>query len=70
MVVHSNGIFLPTLVVDGTVAGVWKRARAKAGLVITLSPFRKLSASQMAEVREQVESYGNFFETEAALATR
>ena len=70
VVVHSNGIFLPTLVVNGTVAGVWKRTRAKVGLVITLSPFRKLNASQMAEVREQVESYGNFFETEAALATR
>ncbi len=68
-VVHSNGIFLPTLVVEGTVAGVWKRANAKAGLTVTLLPFRKLTAEQMAEVREQVENYGRFFETAATLNT-
>ncbi len=66
-VVHSNGIFLPTMVIDGTVAGTWKRANTKAGLAIALTPFRRLSAGQMAEVREQVVSYGEFFETKAAL---
>ena len=66
-VVHSNGIFLPTLVVDGKVAGVWKRARVKAGLTVTLLPFRKLNAEQMAEVREQVDGYGRFFGTVATL---
>lgn len=68
-VVHSNGVFLPTLVVDGTVAGVWKRANTKAGVTITLSPFRRLAAKQMAEVREQVGDYGRFFGTVATLST-
>jgi DNA glycosylase AlkZ-like len=66
-VVHSNGIFLPTLVVDGEVAGTWKRTNAKAGLVITLLPFRKLSGKEMAEVGEQVDVYAKFLETDATL---
>jgi DNA glycosylase AlkZ-like len=68
-VVTSNGIFLPTLVVDGVVAGVWKRANAKGKMVITLSPFRRLSTKQAAEVGERVREYGRFFESEAALMT-
>lgn len=67
VVVHSNGIFLPTVVVDGVVAGIWKRINAKGKMVITLIPFRKLSAKQKAEVREEVESYARFFETSATL---
>lgn len=67
VVVHSNGVFLPTLVVDGAVAGVWKRASTRAGLTVTLTPFRNLGAEQMAEVREQVRDYGTFFETDATL---
>ena len=67
MVAHSNGIFLPTVVVDGTVAGVWKRVIAKKGIRVALTPFRKLNAGQMAEVRERVGAYGRFFETDAAL---
>lgn len=68
-VVHSNGVFLPILVVEGTVAGVWKRSSTRAGLAITLSPFRKLSAEQTAEVTGQVERYGRFFGTPAVLKT-
>ena len=66
-VVHSNGIFMPTLIVDGAVAGVWKRANTKAGLVVTLTPFRKLGSEQTAEARERAKEYGRFFETAAAL---
>ncbi|MGB8353315.1 MAG: winged helix DNA-binding domain-containing protein [Chthoniobacteraceae bacterium] len=35
----SNGIFLPTLMIDGRIAGTWKRAVKKNAVVITISPF-------------------------------
>jgi hypothetical protein len=66
-VVTSNGMFLPTLIVDGMVAGVWKRASAKGGMVVTLRPFIKLGASQIAEAKERAEEYGSFFESRAIL---
>ena len=35
----KNGIFLPTIVVDGVVVGTWKRKLKKNSVDITLSPF-------------------------------
>lgn len=39
----GNGIFLPTIVVDGQVVGTWKRAVRKRALVLTLLPFRRVT---------------------------
>lgn len=38
----GNGVFLPTIVVDGQVAGTWKRKLKKDAVEITLSPFADL----------------------------
>lgn len=35
----NNGIFLPTIVVDGQVAGTWSRTRTRTGVRLTLHPF-------------------------------
>lgn len=35
----SNGIFLPTIIVEGQVVGTWKRKQKKNVVEITLSPF-------------------------------
>jgi hypothetical protein len=42
----SNGIFMPTLVVDGQVAGAWKRRLRKNSVEIALSPFAPLGESE------------------------
>ncbi|GAC1429855.1 MAG: winged helix DNA-binding domain-containing protein [Chloroflexota bacterium] len=39
----NNGIFLPTIVVDGQVAGTWTHTRGRSGLRLTLHPFTPLT---------------------------
>jgi hypothetical protein len=56
----GKGIFNPTIVVDGQVVGVWKRALNKAALAITLSPFAKLKRAEMRAVAEAADRYGRF----------
>jgi hypothetical protein len=56
----GHGIFHPTVVVDGQVVGVWKRALKKDGLAIALSPFRKLKRPESRAVAEAAERYGRF----------
>ena len=45
MVPGNNGMFLPTMVVDGEVVGTWKRAAGDPGDRDRLSPFRPLPAA-------------------------
>src|SRR5690606_14708750 len=39
-----NMVFQPTLVVDGEVAGIWKRQERKDGVVVEVTTFTPLSA--------------------------
>ena len=56
----SNGMFLPTLVVDGQVVGTWRRsARAKA-VALEASPFGRLRASQKRAFVGPAERYVHF----------
>jgi Winged helix DNA-binding domain len=57
---HSNGIFLPTIVVDGEVVGTWKRREDKGKAVLTVQPFLKLDNEQMEGVKRAAERYGDF----------
>ncbi|MGE5315460.1 MAG: winged helix DNA-binding domain-containing protein [Acidobacteriota bacterium] len=43
----SNGMFLSTIVIDGRVEGVWKKAMKKKEGVITLEPFRALTKKEL-----------------------
>jgi hypothetical protein len=42
----SNGVFLPTIVVAGRIAGTWKRKLRKSAVEITLSPFAHLGDAE------------------------
>jgi hypothetical protein len=55
----KNGVFLPTIVVDGQVVGIWKRKLKKNSIDITLSPFTNLGDSEE-RVIEEARSYGEF----------
>ncbi len=39
----NNGVFQPTMVVAGQVAGTWKRTLKKKSMDLTLSPFRQIT---------------------------
>jgi len=55
----NNGIFMPSVVVAGHVAGAWKRTLTKNALAITLHPFAPLTApdDSMAAAAQR---YGDF----------
>ena len=49
----GNGVFNPTLVIDGRVAGTWKRSFKKGAVVIELAPFRPLTDVENARSRRR-----------------
>lgn len=55
-----NGIFYPVIVLDGRVAGTWKRTIKKGSVVITLSPFASLKKKELQAVAAAAERYGAF----------
>ena len=66
----GNGIFLPTIVVDGQVVGTWKRAKATKKLTtFTLVPFTgTLSSTTRRALQARLERYGEFLATEVGFA--
>ena len=67
-VMSVNGIFYPTLVIDGEVVGTWKRAVKKDTVTITLSPFAPLKKARQAAVAAAAERYGAFVGLKAVVA--
>jgi hypothetical protein len=65
--ISSNGIFYPAIVLDGRVAGTWKRAFKKKSVVITLSPFAPLKKKERQAATEAAERYGAFLGMPAVL---
>jgi hypothetical protein len=64
----SNGIFYPAIVLDGRVAGTWKRVFKKGAVVITMSPFAPLKKRERQAVARAAERYGAFLGLPAVLA--
>lgn len=58
----GNGVLFPTFLIDGRVAGVWKRALKKGAVAITFSQFVPLSAAQKEAMAEAAQGYGRFLE--------
>jgi hypothetical protein len=58
----NNGMFSPTLVVDGRVTGVWQRTRKKNALVIDVTPFRPLTSAETRDLGAAAERYAAFLE--------
>jgi winged helix DNA-binding protein len=64
---NSNGIFLPTIVIDGGVVGIWKRRDEHGKAILMVQPFRRLDGEQMKGVRRAAEGYGEFLGVPAIL---
>lgn len=56
----GNGVFSPTIVIDGKVAGVWKRSFKKGAVVIELAPFRALTPAESQAISAAADRYGQF----------
>jgi hypothetical protein len=55
----NNGVFQPTIVVAGQVAGTWKRTLKKKSIDLTLIPFTRMDDLEE-RVSEAAECYGDF----------
>ena len=58
----GNGMMLPVLVVDGSVAGTWRREAGTRSIIITLKPFQDSGTAQRYLIEEAAERYGRFVE--------
>jgi hypothetical protein len=56
----SNGIFLPTILVDGAVVGTWKRKETATKVSIEVIPFETLTKTSVAGFARQMARYGEF----------
>ena len=63
----STFFFLPTVIADGKVVGTWRRSSAKKGSMVSVKPFRKFTSEETSGLKEEVNRYGGFLETEALL---
>lgn len=56
----NNGMFMPTIVVNGQVAGTWKKKLRKEDATVTLLPFEPFTSSTLQELELAAIKYGNF----------
>lgn len=59
----GNGMFISTIVSDGQVVGLWKRATRKGKLIITPVPFTSLSEEELVSLAAPAERYSRFLNT-------
>jgi hypothetical protein len=64
-VIKKNGDFLPTILVDGLVAGLWTVGAAKGEATLTITPFTKLARDTRQELEAEGERLVRFVEPEA-----
>jgi Protein of unknown function (DUF1006). len=56
----SNGVFLPTLVLDGKVRGTWRRSQRGGSMHVSCFPFARLSASERQLFAAPGERYSHY----------
>ena len=56
----DNGMFIPTLVIDGEVRGTWKRILKKRAVVIEVAAFSPLTQAENRAVNAAAQRYGEF----------
>ena len=62
-----NGVFQPTVLVDGQVAGVWRRQRSGGGTTVTVDTFGALSPAVLRRLERAVAAYGSYLGTPVRL---
>jgi hypothetical protein len=57
----ANGVFFPTIVINGRVVGTWKRTVKKSAIVIIATPFTILNKAEQTAFNKAAHRYGEFF---------
>ena len=58
--ISQNGIFYPVIVMNGQVAGLWKRAVKKDKIIIEISFFQKTTKQMKAELENAADGFAGF----------
>jgi hypothetical protein len=64
----NNGIFNPTIVINGQVEGNWKRTLRKDSVLIEPTTFETISKSNQSFLKTAAKRFGNFLTTSVELA--
>jgi hypothetical protein len=62
-----NMVFRPTVVVDGEVAGVWRRGSSRKRTIVEAELFRRPTAPVRRALEASTAAYGRFLEQETDL---
>ncbi|MDW5561843.1 MAG: winged helix DNA-binding domain-containing protein [Methanomassiliicoccus sp.] len=68
-VLSSNGIFYPSIVIDGQARGTWKGTRSR-GMRVEARPFSPVSGEELKLVKEAAERYARFLGQRVELSVR
>lgn len=63
----NNGMFKPTVVIDGQVVGTWKKVERKGMMTITLDTFEPSATTHHAKLEQAVNRYSDFLGLVATL---
>lgn len=69
LVNRGGGMLQPTIVVDGKVIGIWRRESKGARTIVTLEPFRPLSAAERQAVEAAAGRYAAYLSMPVDLQT-
>ncbi len=61
-VITVNGLFYPTIIVDGKVAGMWKRGISKGKVNLDFQLFDNLNKKQLTAIKDEVKRLESFLE--------
>ena len=64
--VASNGMFAPTIVVDGRVVGIWKRTLSGKAVRFSVTEFERLSRSARSAIAAEQRRFASFLGREIA----
>ena len=56
----GNGLFLPAIIINSKVAGIWKRTMKKEQVIIDLMPFEKQPETVWTQMEQAAEQYAHF----------
>lgn len=66
--ISGNGIFSPSIVINGQIVGIWKRELKKEKVTITPNFFANLSKTETKELASAATRYGNFLSASAVVS--
>lgn len=66
-VVSFNGIFKPTVIIEGRVAGIWSRAFKKNDVLIETKPYFQWSETHQTAIAAEADKYARFMGKPAAI---